>query len=236
VIGEALAVAARRLGKRAPGVLARLAGPLGDETRGAAEHLGDKASRISAAAAARAPVPPAFRLVHPTWIEAVLEELPPRARQALAGGEADRVDVWLARWATAELPPTIDLPRDDVTAWLLSIGHDQVAFALGITQALAIPVLVNAARRITKPPRVGQLGLQRAAILRCTDVDPTDEVSIIRIAGRALAPHFATDQLARLALTRRLPRPIGLLIERELDAHAATLFDQCPTWEALTAP
>jgi hypothetical protein len=149
--------------------------------------------------------------VHPTWLDA----LEPRMRQALESPGTD-VDVWLARWALADLPvaaPAL-LPLD--LAWLVRVGSEQVAFALG---------------RSTKQG----LGTRRAAIERCKDARLDDELSIVRVACRALAPHLAANRLALLQLTRAQPRPIGLVMERELLAHSEVPLDEVPTWEALLA-
>jgi hypothetical protein len=109
-----------------------------------------------------------------------------------------------------------------------------MAFALG-EQARAVPALATAIARIGKPPRAGQLGPQRAAIARCRDVSLDDDFSFVIVACRALAPHLAANQLDRLQLILRLPRPIGIVVARELAAHAATSFDQCPSWSAFDA-
>ena len=240
MIAAALALAAERLGVHAAGVLARLGGPLGHETRAAAAELAAqdaatrKRRRAAITAAARAPVPAGLRLVHPSWIEAALEGLPPRARAAVGGAGVGPVDVWLARWATATLPPLDVEDRRDVLAWLAAIGADQMAFALG-DAAAKLPALATAAARIARPPRAGQLGPQRAAIARCRGVALEDELAFVRVASRALTPHLAANQLVRLQLARRLPRAIGIVVEREVDAHAATSFDQCPAWAILVA-
>jgi hypothetical protein len=236
---DALAVAAERLGTDAKGVLARLGGPLGHAVRTAHGELARqdagtrKRRRVEILARVRAAVPASVRAVHPSWIEHALEELPARAREALASGATTSVDVWLARYATAALPPTLDRDRD-VLAWLGSIGADQFALALG-EQARQIPALAAAAVRITQQPRVGQLGPTRAALARCRGVSLDDELALIRVGSRALAPHLAADLLARLRLVLLVPRPIGVVVARELRAHAATSFDQCPSWAALDA-
>ena len=242
MVGDALAVAALRLGDAGAGVLARLAGPIGHVTREAAAELARldagarKRRRAEVVAATRHPVAAGLRGVDASWIEAALAELPPRARAALATAVVDPVDVWLARWATAALPPATAATRDApaLLQWLTDIGADQFAFALG-EQARALPALAAACARIAKPPRAGQLGPQRAALARCRDVSLDDEFAFVRVAGRALAPHLAADQLARLQLIRSLPRALGVVVERELRAHAATSFDQCPAWAALDA-
>jgi hypothetical protein len=240
VIAEALAVASERLGDAAPGVLARLGGPLGHETRTAHAELGRveaavrKRRRAEVAAAVRAPLPAGLRRLHPSWLEAALDELPRRARTAVAAPSADPIDVWLARWATASLPPLRDGDVRDVLDWLTEVGADQLAYALG-EQATAMPALAAARVRIHEPPRADQLGPRRAAIARCRGVSLDDDLALVRIACRALAPHLATNQLAALELIRKLPRPIGFVVARELAAHAATSFDECPTWAALAA-
>lgn len=237
MIGDALAAAADRLGADAAGVLARLGGPLGDATRAAAAALAslDRAARKRRSAEitvlVRAPVPAGLRGVHPTWLEHALDALPACARTALAAAGIDPVDVWLARWATAELPPLVSAQQDAV-AWLADAGADQFALALG-EQARAVPVLAAALDRIAKPPRIGRLGPARAAIARCRDVTLDDDLAFVRVGSRALAPHLATDQLAFLRLTRSMPRAIASVVVHEVRAHAATSFDQCPAWDAV---
>lgn len=249
-VGAALAIAAERLGAHARTVLSRLGGQLGHEARAAHEQLttsdGAVGRRMRALikVTTRSPVPAALRTAHSTWIEAVLGELGERARTAVAAPSSNAVDVWLARWATAALPPTLHgslLPpvaatndASVIVAWLGRIGADQMAFALG-EQARAVPALATAIARIGKPPRAGQLGPQRAAIARCRDVSLDDDFSFVIVACRALAPHLAANQLDRLQLILRLPRPIGIVVARELAAHAATSFDQCPSWSAFDA-
>jgi hypothetical protein len=179
-------------------------------------------------------VPAGLRRVDASWLEASLAALPDRARTALATASTDPIDVWLARWATASLPPlSARDPRDAAAllSWLAGVGADQMAFALG-SAAATVPALAPAVARIGTPPRLGQLGPKRAAIARCHDVSLDDELALVRIACRALAPHLATDPLASLELTRRLPRSIGLAVARELAIHANTALDQCPTLAA----
>ena len=238
-------------------VLARLGGPIGEAARSALDRLvamapeARREKRVAWAAAARAPVPPGLRGVDPTWIEAALDELPPRAREVLAADAATEVDVWLARWACAEIPPMraidpaitrprelSDLVRIGPTAlhtWLEEIGLDQLAFALGPYAATATAVigerLFVAAARIVKPPRDGALGQRRAAIDRArVDADP---LAVLKIGARALAPH--TDPLIRRQLMLRLPRPIGLAVARELRVYARAPVEDAPTWAALAA-
>lgn len=240
MIGELLAACADRLDADATAVLARLAGPLGDVAREAArEHAlldepARKRRRAELAAQVRSPVPPQLRVVHPTWIEAALAELPARARTAIAGEATDPIDVWLARWATASLPlPGGErVPHADPRAWLLAIAEDQLAFALGTGAPAA---LAAAVARIATPPRHGALGPHRAALARCRGASLDDPASLIAIAGRALAPHLADDALARLHLTRRLPYALGAVLERELVGSAATPIDHVPKWNALLA-
>lgn len=243
MIGDVLAVATDRLGDHAAGVLSRLGGTLGHAARTAHAGLAKLAvatrtrRRAEVVARARAPVPSGLRLVDPSWLEAALATLPARARTAVATPTSDPTDVWLARWATASLPALDASDGRDAAALLAhlaGIGADQMAFALG-EAAKAVPALAAAALRITKPPRAGQLGPQRAAIARCRDVSLDDDLALVRVACRALAPHLAADPLASLQLTRRLPRSIGLVIERELALHAATALDRCPAWAALDA-
>jgi hypothetical protein len=153
--------------------------------------------------------------VHESWLAA----LEPRMRQALdavAAGSEDPGEVWLANWALADLPvaePPI-LPLD--LAWLVAVGTEQLACALGRSSRT-------------------DLGPRRAAIERCNDAKLDDELSLVRIACRAIAPHLATNRLAVLQLTRAQPRPIGLVMERELLAHSEVPLDQVPTWGALVA-
>jgi hypothetical protein len=255
LVGEALALCAERLGTDATGVLARLAGSVGDAARTGARELASlppharRHRRAEILAAARSPTPQGLRGIHSTWIEAALEPLPVRARTAIAsagGDPSNPIDVWLARLATATLPPlpaTADTPFEQLLALdaaalvtqLASIGADQLAFALG-APAATHPALAPAAARIAAPPRLGNLGSQRAAIGRARDVslDRLPDALVI-VAARALAPHLSPDPLARLQLTRRLPRPLGLLVEHELHAHASSPLQQAPAWPALLA-
>lgn len=253
LLGEALALCAERLGTDATPVLARLGGPLGDATRTAARDLAAlptdqrRHRRAEILAHARSPVPQGLRAIDPTWIEAALEPLPVRARTALASPSTDPIDVYLVRLATASLPPMPVTPRTPfehliagdgpaVLARLAAIGADQLAFALG-APAATHPVLAAAASRIATSPRLTNLGSQRAAITRARGISLDDVPgALVIVATRALAPHLSTDPLARLQLTRRLPRPLGLLVERELVAHAASPLDHAPTWAALLAP
>jgi hypothetical protein len=251
-VGDALAVCAERLGTDATGVLARLAGAVGEEARAAAAELAavdDRERRQRRAvfsAEARATGAQALRAVHPSWIEAALAGLPERARAATAGSQWEPIDVWLARFATASLPPmpavarrpldqVLVRPAPHVLAWLSSVGADQLAFALGAA-ASSHPLLAAAAARIARSPRTGQLGPQRAAITRCRGVSLDEgERALVVVAGRALAPHLAVDPVGRLQLTRRLPRALGILVENELLAHASIALDQAPSTAALFA-
>lgn len=254
LVAHAIAVATSRLGDDATDVLSRLAGAYGDRVRAAANDLAQldesarKQRRAEVSALARSPATTALRGVHPTWIEAALEELPVRARTALAGGSNDPIDVWLARWAGASLvassPHSIDraldsiLARDpqQILAWLTSIALDQLAFALGAAAASSLSAqLRDAATRITRAPRVNALGPHRAALVRCRGAALDDATTLLAIAGRALAPHFATEPFTRLHLTRRLSYADGIVIERELVAGAATSLDRVPAWAALIA-
>ena len=222
MIADAIAFAAESLGDDAARVLARVRG------LGAASGR----PRAQVLATVRAPVPPALRAVHPTWIEHGLGELPERARTVLGTSARNDIDVWLARCATAALPPIVE--TRDTLAWLMAVGADQMAFALG-EPARAMPMLATAAVRITKPPRDGQLGPKRAAIERCRDIALDDELAFVRVASRALAPHLAADQLAQLQTILTLPRPLGLVVAREVALHARASIDQVPTWAASTA-
>lgn len=253
LLGEALAVCAERLGTDATGVLARLGGPIGDAARAASRELAAlppdqrRHRRAEIRAHARSPVPQGLRAIDPSWIEAALEPLPVRARTALASPTDDPIDVYLARLATASLPPMPVTQRTPfehliagdgaaVLARIAAIGADQLAFALG-APATTQPILAAAAARITTPPRLTNLGSQRAAIGRARGISLDDvPAALVTIAARALAPHLSTDPLAHLQLTRRLPRPLGLLVERELVAHAASPLAHAPTWAALLAP
>lgn len=149
--------------------------------------------------------------VHASWLDA----LDPRTRQALLA-PATEADVWLARWALADLPVAAPAQLPLELAWLVRVGRAQIAFALG---------------QSTSP----NLGPRRAAIERCRDANLADELSVVRVACRALAPHLAANRLAVLQLTRAQPRPIGLVIERELLANAEVPLDQVAPWDALVA-
>lgn len=249
VVADALAAACAD-----PEVLARLGGPLGAAARAQAIARGDRAGPSRRAQAARAAVPAGIRGVHPSWIEAALAGLPVRARAAVAAGGGDPVDVWLARWATATIPPMSAVTAARVTSvetatrvdaatlerWLEEVGADQLALALTAAGAGAVAAaarivgdrLTAAAGRIAAPPRAGALGPTRAAIERCRVA--LDERAPLRIGARAIAPHV--DRLARLQIAHRLPRPVGLVVAEALAAAAGAPVADAPRWEALAAP
>ncbi len=194
----------------------------------------DKLARARAIAMWRAPVPPGLRAVHATWIEHGLAGLPERARDVVAGVPTTPIDVWLARSATAHLPPMIVEPAlashvashaawllDSATsiptaplaalvAWLEQLGAEQLAFAT-----------TGASRRFAGTS-------QRAAIARCSGL-AKDELLHARIAARTLAPRLSP--LAAHQLAVRLPRPVGLLVHDELVAHRGGA--DVPAWPAL---
>ena len=215
-----------------PDVLARLGGPLGDAARAKAAVLralpvaARRLARAQVAAAACAVVPAGLRGVHPSWIEAALAELPPRARAELAGGTHDRIGVWLARWASSSLvalpPAELVRPRTlhdvarlgarELVAWLSDVGADQLAFALG-----------PAAARLVGP------ALERIA--RCT-IEMSPDAPLL-IGARAIAPY--TDALVRRQLALRLPRPRGRALWSELVQWAREPSEAAPAWDALAA-
>ncbi|MBV8762713.1 MAG: hypothetical protein JO257_35845 [Deltaproteobacteria bacterium] len=190
--------------------------------------------RARALAMWRAPVPPGLRAVHATWIEDGLAGLPARARDVVAGTAASPVDVWLARSATAHLPPMIvepalaaivgahaawklvdgvpTAPVAALVAWLDRLGADQLAFAM-----------TGASKRFAGTS-------QRAAIARCTGI-AKDELMHVMIAARTLAPRLSS--LAAHQLAVRLPRPVGLLVHDQLVAVRAVA--DVPVWPALLA-
>lgn len=156
MIGDALAAICSD-----PDVLARLGGPLGDAARAKAAELrrlpatARKAERARVAAIAHAPVPAGLRGIDPSWIEAALADLPPRARAELGTGGSSPAAIWLVRWAAARLAPmppvtaardlasafaavrprsihdATQLPATALVDWLEDVGADQLAFALG---------------------------------------------------------------------------------------------------------
>jgi hypothetical protein len=255
VIGEALATAIAVSDRR---VLDRLRGPIGEAARAAFDRQARQTAeqrreqRMTWCAAVRAPVPPGLRGVDPSWIEAALAGLPSRARDAIATGAPSAVDVWLARWACAEIPPmpTIDptasrprsmaeVPRlaaPALEAWLEDIGADQVAFALGSHAATTAPVfgprVLAAIVRVTAPPRAGALGQRRAAIERARVEAGPGALAIV--GARAMAPH--TDPLLQRQLVLRLPRTFGIVLARELREHAHAPVEHTASWAALSAP
>lgn len=251
VLAGALAAACRD-----PAVLGRIAGPLGLAARAALPAASDRGARVRSAAAARTPVPAGLRGVHPSWIEAALAELPERARQAVASGGGDAASVWLARWATASIPPMPAVTAARVVSldtalrasagtlerWLADTGADQLAFALATAGDAGEPAvaaaarivgerLVAAAARIERAPRAGALGPIRAAIARSRVV--LDDVALVRIGARAVAPYV--DPLARLTIMHRLPRAIGSIVGGELLAAARSPRSDSPRWQALAA-
>jgi hypothetical protein len=241
-----------------PMVLVRLGGPLGDAVRELAAPA-DRATRAGRAAAARAPVPAGIRGVHPSWIEAGLAGLPERARAAVASGGGDPVDTWLARRATAAIPPMPAITAARVTSidsatrvdagvlehWLADAGADQLALALSVAgdDALAAAAarigdrMRVAAARIALPPRAGALGAARAAIGRCRGAGnghPELAASALALIGaRAIAPYI--DVVARAQLMHRLPRPLGQVVGDALAAAAHGALGDAPRWSALVA-
>jgi len=165
-----------------------------------------KQARAEALAIARAPVPVGLRAIHGSWIEDALADLPERARAAVAAGGGGPVDVWLARWATARLPSMIVEP--ELAARVA--GHRAFALVDRIPTA-PLPALVE-----------WLAGLGRLA---------GDELDRVRQGARVLAPRLSP--LAALQLAVRLPRPVGLVVHRELAAHRGDA--DAPPWSALLA-
>lgn len=250
MIAGALAAAAHKLGADGPDVLARFAGPLGEEVRAAADELAKcdavahKHLRADWIAWARAPVPAGVRSIHPSWLEAELAGLPSRARAAVAAaGGSDPVDIWLARWATANfvaMPAVLGVGRfapndvgsldsQAVMTWLGRVGADQLAYALEAA-GTGVPVaLRDAADRIRRAPRVGKLGPVRAAIERCD----SHRGDLVRIGASAVAPHLTP--VVRRQVVARFSHAIGGQLRNAFDAGALTPLDRCPTWTAVTA-
>lgn len=213
------------------GMLGRIGGSLGEAARAG----GDR----GVLAGARSAVPSGLRGVDPSWIEAALAALPPRARIVLAEGPRDEADVWLARRACAGIPPLpaidpalarparpIDVLRmapRAVRDWLIEVGRDHLAFAVG-EHARALPELAAAVARISRAPRAGELGARRDAIARGTGAPFT-------VGVRALAPHL--EPLLARALVLRFPHPDALGIASELTAHRD---GRSGAWSALIAP
>ena len=250
IVGELIAAAAHVLGDDMPGVLARLAGPIGVEARAAPTST--KLLRASWASQGRVPVPGGFRGVDPSWIEAGLDGLPPEARDAVASGGGTPVRVWLARWACARivsLPAMFDgeasslgaalcLPGPRLREWLDGVGADQLALALSAAgpEAMASGVRVAGARLAAAASRIaeraGALGPVRAAIDRCRGI-ALDDIAFARIGARTIAPYVAQRALAREQMMLRLPRGLGLVVGAELSKHAADPIDRSPSWSAL---
>lgn len=251
MVVRALAVAAYRLGEDALRVLDRVAGPLGGEARAAANELArhdaaaQKRLRAEWAAWARAPVPAGIRSIHPTWLEACVQGLPPRARSAVAtSGAGGPVDVWLARWATASFVsmPSVDptagprtakdagaLDRQAAIAWLQQVGADQCAHALGPTTAALPDAVRDAGARIALPPRAGHLGPVRAAIERCQ----LFQGDLLCIGANAAAPHLSP--VVRRQIVSRMPCETGGKLWHAFETGAGAPLDRCPLWIALTA-
>jgi hypothetical protein len=140
------------------------------------------------------------------------------------------------------VPRTIEdaakLSEQALVSWLANIGADQLAHALrskpDALQAIAGTLgkdgdrVVAAVRRTGLPPRAGALGSTRDAIQRCRgDAGPD---MLMLIGARAIAPHV--DPLLCRQLAVRLPHPRGVMLRRELQAHAG---DPPIAWVALSA-
>ena len=100
---DALAVVALRLGPDRERVLSRIGGELGARARAAADAIAkldpraQKLERARVMATSRVLWPAGMRAIHPTWIEAALVDLPAAARTAVANGQGDPIETWLAR-------------------------------------------------------------------------------------------------------------------------------------------
>jgi hypothetical protein len=171
----------------------------------------------------------------------------------VAAGGGDPVETWLARWATASIPPMPAVTAVRVTSvdsvtrvdaptlerWIEDAGADQLALALSAAGGGAVAAaariagdrLIEAAARIAVAPRAGALGLTRAAIVRCRVA--LDDRAFARVGARAIAPHL--DPLARLQIVHRLPRPLGLVVRDELEAARGVAAADAPRWDALAA-
>lgn len=251
MVARALAAAAYRLGADAPAVLQRFAGAFGSDVRAAAGQLAtlDPAAqqrlRAEWATLARAPVPAGIRSVHPTWLEAGVQGLAARARASVAAsGVGGPVDVWLARWATANFVamPAVAAPGTPRTAeaagllegdaalrWLERVGADQFAHALASTGAQLPAAIRDASARILRPPRAGQLGPTRAAIERCH----VHRGDLVAIGANAVAPHLSP--IVRRQIAARLPYDVGVKLWQAFEVGGIAALDRCPTWTALTA-
>lgn len=259
MLGKALAAACA---DRA--VLARIGGRIGEAARAALTELeadpDRRASRIRWTARLRAPVPAGFRGVDASWIEAALVELPFAARDALASTELDPTRVWLARWATATIPPlpaidhALTRPRSiaeavalaplALRAWLDDIALDQLAFALGAQLTELAPSLLLALRVGSLQDARDRIAVVQARIAQSPRAgelggrraaisrvrDLFDDLVLVRIAGRTLASYL--DPLTRRQLAHRLLRPVGSALATAADSADG---GDPPTWIALGA-
>ena len=166
-----------------------------------------RAERARALAIARAPVPVGLRAIHASWIEHGLDGLPPRARAAIAQVPSTPSDVWLARWATAHLPSMIVEP--ELAARVVS--HRAFLLVDGIPTA-PLPALVQWLAGLGRDGKAG------------------DELECVRQGARLVAPRLS--ELAARQLAVRLPRPVGLVVHRELVAHRG---DPAPPWSTILA-
>ncbi len=229
---SAIAAVAGKLGDEAERVLARIGGELGGQARAAfaalraLEPAAQKRQRAAWLASARMVVPEGFRLIHPTWIEAALAELPAAARDAVANLGGEPRDVWLARCAmagfvamptrrvevvqvAAELPA---LAPEQLQAWLERAGAEQLKRAAQIAGVDATPRSARA------------FGSDRDVIERCRV--PADELRFIRIGARAFAAHFSP--IVRRQIAQRLPRALGLAVRAELNRPANSVLGWIP--------
>jgi hypothetical protein len=115
-------------------------------------------------------------------------------------------------------------------AWLDATGADQLGLALAAAGPEAVASAVRVLGRTLPAPRDG-LGPTRGAIARCRGI-ALDELALVRIGARAIAPYVARRALARDQLIHRLPRDVGIVVGRELASHAGADLAQCPSWAA----
>lgn len=222
-VARALAIAARRWDAAA--TLARLGG---DASAAETEPIVDEAR------------PRHWRGCDPSWLDAAVADLDPRAQAIVLGERDDPLARHLARRALGHLVAmpalgpargAVELPRLNGRALartLAVLGRRQLAHALA---AAAPDELAALARRLPWGGELtaevvavrslgaavdDELGSRRSAARRTQGLTWREPGAAVTAGARALAPRLVAAPEVVAQLAQRLPRPIGLAVAAEL--------------------